>query len=507
MVNFLLEWNNVITKQFNIIILILLSPYAIIKGEKKNMTQTPNNHPIKRLITLAALMVLAFGAPLTPVQAAPAAQSGDPIYLVQSGDTLSSIALRFGVTSDELQTANGITDPNSLAIGQQLVIPGLDGISGFLTSEVVPLGTSLTGLTRQYQLEQADLVTLNKITSPSEAIAGIKLIVAVDQNADPLTPVAFVQPGETALEAAIRANSSPWALEEDNSLQGSWDFMPGDRLYGAALEDVAPANLLPGVSEFAVSPMPVLQGETLEIELQSDGTLSFAGEFDGQPLNFYSDDGSRFYSFYGIHAQTEPGVYALQVTATKADGQTVTFEQMVLLADVDFGNEYVYVSNGLSEDEIAFEHDFMDKALSSPSPDRLWDGQFQYPIDEPCLGSKFGLERDYNDGVLFYYHTGLDFKVCAQNLNLYAPAAGKVIIAEALPVKGNAVYIDHGWGVYSGFAHLSEFNVEVGDIVQPGDIIGQIGNTGRSAGPHLHFEINIGSTPVNPMTWLDEEFP
>ncbi|MDY6873433.1 MAG: peptidoglycan DD-metalloendopeptidase family protein [Chloroflexota bacterium] len=471
------------------------------------MTQTPNSHPLKRLITLAALLLLSLGAPPTSVQAAPAAQSGDPIYLVQSGDTLNSIALRFGVTSEELQSANSITDPNSLAIGQQLVIPGLEGITGFLTSEVIPLGTSLTGLTRQYQLDQADLVTLNRITSPSEAIAGIKLIVAVDENADPLTPVTSIQPGETALEAAIRANTSPWALEADNDLQGSWDFIPGDRLYGPAQEDVPPANLLPGVSEFSVSPMPVLQGEALEIALQSDGVISFAGEFDGQPLNFYSDDGSEFYSFHGIHALAETGVYPLRITATQPDGQTQTFEQMVLLADVAYGDEYVYVTSGLSQEEITTEEVFLAEALGTPTAERLWDGQFRYPVDEPCLGSLFGPDRNYNDGELYFYHTGLDFKVCAQNLNIYAPAAGKVIVAETLPIKGNAVYIDHGWGVYSGFAHLAEFNVEVGDMVQPGDIIGQIGNTGRSAGPHLHFEINIGSTPVNPMTWLEEEFP
>jgi murein DD-endopeptidase MepM/ murein hydrolase activator NlpD len=471
------------------------------------MTQTPILLPLKRFLALIALLVLSLTTLLTPVQAASVTQSNGPIYLVQSGDTLSSIALRFGITSEELQAANSITDPNSLAIGQQLVIPGLDGISGFLTSEVVPLGTSLTGLTRQYQLNQADLVTLNRITSPSEAIAGIKLIVAVDENADPLTPVASLQSGGTALEAAIRANTSPWALEQDNQLLGSWDFLPGDRLYGPEQEDAATVSPLPGVSEFTVSPMPILQGETLEIEIQSAGSVSFTGEFDGQPLNFYSDDGSQFYSFYGIHALAEPGVYPLKVAVTQQDGQTQTFEQMVLLADVDYGDEYVYVTSGLSQEEITTEETFLNQALSTPTTERLWDGQFNYPIDEPCLGSLFGPDRNYNDGELYFYHTGLDFKVCAQNLNIYAPAAGKVIVAESLPVKGNAIYIDHGWGVYSGFAHLSEFNVEVGDIVQPGDIIGQIGNTGRSAGPHLHFEINIGSTPVNPMTWLDEEFP
>ena len=137
----------------------------------------------------------------------------------------------------------------------------------------------------------------------------------------------------------------------------------------------------------------------------------------------------------------------------------------------------------------------------------LGEGRFQYPVDEPCLNSSFGQRRDYNNGGLFFYHTGIDFGVCAPNLNIYASAAGKVIFADELTIRGNAILIDHGWGVVSGYWHLSEFNVSEGAVVQAGDLIGQIGNTGRSAGPHLHFEIDIFGTPVNPLTWLEQAFP
>jgi murein DD-endopeptidase MepM/ murein hydrolase activator NlpD len=81
------------------------------------------------------------------------------------------------------------------------------------------------------------------------------------------------------------------------------------------------------------------------------------------------------------------------------------------------------------------------------------------------------------------------------------------VLAEELTIKGKAILIDHGWGVFSGYWHMSEFNVSVGDFVKSGDLLGQIGNTGRSAGPHLHFEIDISGTPVNPMSWLSQEFP
>jgi len=74
-------------------------------------------------------------------------------------------------------------------------------------------------------------------------------------------------------------------------------------------------------------------------------------------------------------------------------------------------------------------------------------------------------------------------------------------------VRGNLLIIDHGLGVYSIYMHLSEILVEVGEVVQPGQRIAILGNTGRSTGPHLHFEIDINGTPVSPWTWFNREFP
>jgi murein DD-endopeptidase MepM/ murein hydrolase activator NlpD len=457
-------------------------------------------------ISIPLLLVFLLSNPITSVKAAPSGQTSGPIYIVQSGDTLNSIALRFGVSSEDIQNANGIADPNSLAIGQQLIIPGLEGISGLLTSEVLPFGTSLTSLSRQYQIDPSAIVTLNKITSPSETIAGIKFIVAVNEGDNEFLPSTFIYEGETALEAAVRSNNSPWVMEKQNQLTGTWDMLPGDVLYATG-EETTEISSTPGLTGLTIDPLPILQGESLEVGIESTDGRTFTGSFNDEPLTFFSDDGQQYFSFHGIHAQADIGPYPLQITAALPDGTTQTFEQLVLLADVDYGNEYVYVSNGLSSEEIDRENDILEDTLTIGTPDRYWDGQFQYPIDEPCLGSTFGPDRNYNEGTLYYYHTGLDFKVCAPNLNIYAPAAGKVILAEELPIKGNAIFIDHGWGVYSGYAHLSEFNVEVGDMVQPGDIIGQIGDTGRSAGPHLHFEIDIGDVPVNPMTWLSRVYP
>jgi len=434
-------------------------------------------------------------------------QGNGPIYIIQEGDSLSTIALRFGVSTEDIQTANGITDPNALNIDQQLIIPGLEGISGLLTSEVLQYGTSLLGLARQYNSEWEDLVYLNRLSSPSETIAGLTFIIPVDETQTSLAQSHTVSSSETTIEFAVKTGSTPWELVKNNHLSGNWDILPGEILY-APSETTAGSTPLPNVSAISFNNLPIIQGETLEIELISSSQGEFSGTFNGKTLHFFTEDGEAYYSFHGIHALEEPGVYPLNIMLTTEDGTSHTFEQLVLLEAGGYGNEWVNVPEDYLDETVILEEDeYIFTILNQFTPERYWEGSFRYPVDEPCINSQFGQRRDYNNGGLFFYHTGMDFAVCAPNLNIYAPAAGKVVLAEELTIKGNAVLIDHGWGVFSGYWHMSEFNVSVGDFVQPGDLLGQIGNTGRSAGPHLHFEMDISGTPVNPMTWLSQEFP
>jgi murein DD-endopeptidase MepM/ murein hydrolase activator NlpD len=83
-----------------------------------------------------------------------------------------------------------------------------------------------------------------------------------------------------------------------------------------------------------------------------------------------------------------------------------------------------------------------------------------------------------------------------------AAAGGRVAAAQSFAVRGNAVIIDHGYGVYSLYGHLSEIRVQPGQYVARGAVIGLAGSTGRSAGPHLHFEIVVNGDPVDSVQWL-----
>jgi murein DD-endopeptidase MepM/ murein hydrolase activator NlpD len=237
--------------------------------------------------------------------------------------------------------------------------------------------------------------------------------------------------------------------------------------------------------------------------------LTITGDLSGHQINFFPDGENNYYALEGIHALEETGLKNMQINATGPDNENINIQQAILLAEGSFIQEAVngVDANTVDPDVIQQENDVLN-AISTTSASRLWSAPFNYPVDEPCLGSTFGNRRTYNSGTYHYYHTGVDFSICkANNLNIYAPAPGVVLFTGMLPTKGNYTVIDHGWGVYSCYAHQSEFKVKVGDHVDAGQTIGIIGNTGRTLGPHLHWEMWVNHIPIDPIPWTKRNFP
>ncbi|SAK80977.1 peptidase M23B [Caballeronia catudaia] len=99
------------------------------------------------------------------------------------------------------------------------------------------------------------------------------------------------------------------------------------------------------------------------------------------------------------------------------------------------------------------------------------------------------------------FHPGMDLSA-PTGTPILAAAGGRVVRAGPMPGYGNAVDIDHGHGVITRYAHASKIEVRVGETVQPGESIAEVGSTGRSTGPHLHFEVRVNDRPVNPADYL-----
>jgi len=144
---------------------------------------------------------------------------------------------------------------------------------------------------------------------------------------------------------------------------------------------------------------------------------------------------------------------------------------------------------------IQKENRILNKVYATRTPQTLWSEEYVIPVDS-VMTSPYGVKRIYN-GQLNSFHKGLDLRA-PTGTPIYAPKAGRVVLARDLFYTGNTVILDHGWGVFTIYAHMSQLSVKEGDSVVVRDRLGLSGSTGRSTGPHLHWGAAVGKYKVNP---------
>jgi murein DD-endopeptidase MepM/ murein hydrolase activator NlpD len=127
--------------------------------------------------------------------------------------------------------------------------------------------------------------------------------------------------------------------------------------------------------------------------------------------------------------------------------------------------------------------------------------QYLHPVNGP-VSSSFGMRVHPISGQL-QMHEGMDMAVPI-GTPVKASGSGEVVFAGEVSGYGNLVVVDHGNGVQSLYGHLDSIDVKAGDAVRRGQVIAASGNSGRSTGPHLHFEIRLGGRPVNPVDFVQE---
>jgi murein DD-endopeptidase MepM/ murein hydrolase activator NlpD len=417
-------------------------------------------------VILAGLFILlclaapvAAQEPAADPTAAPTAEA--PVYVVVPGDTLYGIAERFGTTVEAIVAANDIADARLINVGQKLVIP-----------------TQPSGLAPSSKPE-------------------------TDSRVHP------VRPGETLPFLAYRYGTTYWTLREANHLHRLGLLWPGQEI------TIPPSTVshggVPGFPEVATSPAPVIQGQTMLVEVQGKSGLDLNGSFLGQDLLFVEEEG-WYWALAGVDALTAPGSYPLLLQATELDsGDLLTMQQTVTVARGNYTAYNVVVppdrTNLLDPALTQAEREMVDAVFARVSEPRLWDGIFDPPLaGEVRITAPFGQRRSYAGGPVTSYHTGQDYGADA-GTPVLAPITGTVALAEPLQVRGNVVILDHGLGVYTGFWHLSRIDVTVGQTVGEGEVVGLVGNTGLSTGPHLHWEMRVLGMPVDPVQWTQQPFP
>lgn len=458
---------------------------------------------ISRLLRL--VLILALGVLLLP--AAPArAQAQGLTYVVRAGDSLSSIASDFHTTVTRLLLLNYFPDPNVLNPGTVLVLPGFEDVQGEVIPVTLPLNQSVDAFNRQTRVPADLMHRIDFITNPDALYAGQTYYVIYKEELPQVSiPVAA---SLTDLELAVQQGVNPWLPAAFNDLAGTWEILPNDTLFLPADQVTSVSANASLLTSLSVSPLPLRQGKTTEFRADVVGDALLSGSLGDYTLNFFpAADGTRV-ALQGIERMKDPGLLPIVLTLTDTEGNAYSVQHNLLLTSVDYGVDVPFqVADNYVDPEVTEPEFNLIRDLTLPAPaERQWDGGFVSPSPYPdLLTSTFGRLRSYNGSNFVYFHSGLDFVGSILD-PVYTAANGTVVYNGELTVRGNAVVISHGWGVYSGYWHLTESNVAVGDYVEAGRKIGITGATGRVTGPHLHFEMMVGGVQVDPTDWLNGNY-
>ncbi len=471
------------------------------------------------------------------------------VHVVQRGETLFRIALSYDLFAEQVAEANGITDINSITVGQRLIIPLVTvGFDQRLT-HIVSAGETLASIAAAYSRSEADLIAQNNLESAESIYIGQELIIVAGAAPQEVTPVGIqpsataedsdvaavsapspgsgarhsfseygdtvdaflhtVKSGDTLFEIGLRYDQTVEALVAANNLLDPGLLHVGQQLIIPGIQLPRLAQDLPDVVEaFTISPLVLETGRSARIELLTSESIALGGQFLGKELRVISqDEGRRHNILVGVPMFTETAVFPLALEIRYSDDESETVAANLQVIGGGYGYQTININNNellapaVEEAEIAL----LLAQTSAFTPERSWINSLSLPA-AAAMNAVFGTLRSYNGSEYDRYHHGVDF-AGAPGTSVLAAADGQVTMVDRLQIRGNTTVIDHGWGVYTLYAHQLETLVQPGEIVASGQVIGTVGSTGRSTGPHLHWELWLNGVNVDPLQWVQEVFP
>lgn len=387
--------------------------------------------------------------------------SGVTIHVVRRGESLYTIAQQYEVSLETLISLNALENPNRLAVGQRLLVPAPDSVLAPILPTVTPIfhtvssGETLFRIALKYEVSLESLAQANNIPNSSLIYVGQQLII-------PVTHLSHTTP-----------------------------------------------NLPDFIQSLTVLPQVFVEGKTGSIELTTKESMSVSASFLNRQQNVISlNNGTRHILLIGIPIFTQPNTYNLDISFN-SEANTSSFSLPIIVTAGDYTTTNINVSpdqQALLDPSVEqFEISTLEALMSQFSSERLYMGSLGIPAASP-MNAPFGTRRSYNGGDVSRYHNGADF-ASAPGTPVYASANGRIVLADKLNIRGNTVVIEHGWGVYTLYAHLSTITVTLGSPVTVGQVIGTAGSTGRVTGPHLHWEVWVNGVPVDPIQWTQTIFP
>jgi len=266
----------------------------------------------------------------------------------------------------------------------------------------------------------------------------------------------------------------------------------------ASAEEALRVEVLPGV---------VRQGEVCFIKASGLPTLkSIHVEFLRKKFPMTIGTGRiPCEGLVGIDLNTRPAIYGIRVIATDESSRVYSRGLLLKVRKADFKTQRLSLPSSMVDldpetlERVNEESGRLKAVFQGLRNEKFWRGPFIRPV-EGELSTRFGLRRIIN-GQIRSPHTGVDLRA-EEGEPIRACNSGIVVLVDQFFFPGISVIVDHGWGLYSSYFHLSEALVREGDRVSTGTMLGRVGSTGRSTGFHLHWGIIINGARVDPLSLI-----
>jgi murein DD-endopeptidase MepM/ murein hydrolase activator NlpD len=243
------------------------------------------------------------------------------------------------------------------------------------------------------------------------------------------------------------------------------------------------------------------QGEVVELKVSGENVAMVEGRRGNETISFYPVAHGLFAAVMGADLEAKPGVSKILLRATNHVGSQRRAEIVLQTLPRTFRQESFAVAQGFDQlspetlELIRIERADFALAFATSSAARLWEGPFIRPVPQES-SSSFGYRRIIN-GSPRAPHSGADLR-SPVGTEVVASNHGRVVLVGDYFFAGKSIILDHGFGLYTMYFHLSEFKVEAGAMVRRGDLIALSGMTGRVTGPHLHWGARLGNARVDP---------
>ena len=244
----------------------------------------------------------------------------------------------------------------------------------------------------------------------------------------------------------------------------------------------------------------------IKIEHLAEDEIPIIKQEISKTVNIYDHNDYKL-AIIPLDYLSKTGSYPVEIYIQSKETETMIFQETLNVKEGNFRKQYLVVDSKIEQatrNEAAYAElaKYFTPVRNTSEPMKLWEGNFIRPV-EGRITTEYGAMRFVNGALSGSPHSGIDIGA-RTGTPIKSSNTGKVVLSMSLILTGETIIIDHGLGIFTVYYHMNQRNVFEGDSVVKGEIIGTVGSTGFSTGPHLHWTTSYYRTNIDPdmlMNW------